>query len=112
MHWQVVFTDEARQEFNQLPAREQSAMIHALDKLAAEGPALPYPHSSAVQGADRLRELRLRAGRSAWRALYRRVGEVFVIAAIGPEAQADKRGFGRAVAAAQARLDLIEEDQT
>lgn len=48
MHWQVVFTDEARQEFNQLPAREQSVMIHALDKLAAEGPALPYPHSSAV----------------------------------------------------------------
>lgn len=112
MHWQVVFTDEARQEFNQLPTREQTAMIHAFDKLAAEGPALPYPHSSAVQGADRLRELRLRAGRSAWRALYRRVGEVFVIAAIGPEAQADKRGFGRAVAAAQARLDLIEEDQT
>lgn len=113
MHWQVVFTDEARQEFNQLPARERSAMIHALDKLAAEGPAaLRYPHSSAVQGADRLRELRLRAGRSAWRALYRRAGEVFVVAAIGPEAQADKRGFGRAVAAAQARLDLIEEDHT
>jgi hypothetical protein len=38
-------------------------------------PALPYPHSSAVQGAD-------------------------------------QHGFGRAVAAAQARLDLIEEDQT
>ncbi|HSZ28750.1 MAG TPA: hypothetical protein VK784_03205 [Pseudonocardiaceae bacterium] len=53
-----------------------------------------------MQGADRLRELRLRAG------------EVFVVAAIGPEAQADKRGFGRAAAAAQARLDLIEEDQT
>jgi hypothetical protein len=100
MHWQVVFTDKARQEFNQLPAREQAAMIHALDKLASEGPALPYPHSSAVQGADRLRELR------------RRVGEVFVVAAIGPEAQADKRGFGRAAAAAQARLDPIEEDQT
>lgn len=85
-------------------------MIHAVDKLAAEGPSLPFPHSSAVQGADRLRELRLRAGRSAWRGLYRRIGDVFVIAAIGPEALADKRGFGRAVAAAQARLDLIEED--
>lgn len=112
MHWQVVFTDEARQEFNQLSAREQAAMIHALDKLSSEGPALPYPHSSSVQGADRLRELRLRAGRSGWRAFYRRVGTVFVIAAIGPEAQVDKRGFGRAIAVAQARLDLIEEDQT
>jgi len=36
-------------------------------------------------------------------------GDVFVIAAIGPEAQADKRGFGRTVAAAQARLDVLEE---
>jgi hypothetical protein len=110
MHWQVVYTDEAQQEFNELPPREQAAMIHAVDKLAAEGPVLPYPHSSAVQGADRLRELRLRAGRSAWRALYRRVGDAFVVAAIGPEAQSDKRGFGRSVAAAEARLALIEED--
>jgi hypothetical protein len=38
--------------------------------------------------------------------------EIFVIAAIGPKIQADKHGFGRAVAAAQARLDLIEGDQT
>jgi hypothetical protein len=110
MHWQVVYTDEARREFSRLPAREQAAMIHAVEKLAAEGPALPYPHSSAVQGADRLRELRLRAGRSAWRGLYRRLGDVFVIAAIGPEAQSDKRDFARAVTAAQMRLDLIEED--
>jgi hypothetical protein len=110
MGWQVLYTDEAQQEFNELPAREQAAMIHAVDKLAAEGPALPYPHSSAVLGADRLRELRLRAGRSAWRGLYRRVGDVFVIAAIGQEAQADKRGFGRAVDAAEARLALLEED--
>lgn len=35
-----------------------------------------------------------------------------VLPAIGSQAQANKRGFGRAVAAAQARLDLIEEDQT
>jgi hypothetical protein len=40
------------------------------------------------------------------------VVEIFVIAAIGPETQVDKHGFGRAVAAAQARLDLIEDDQT
>ncbi|MDQ2708891.1 MAG: type II toxin-antitoxin system RelE/ParE family toxin [Actinomycetota bacterium] len=110
MHWHVVYTVEARQEFNQLSHREQTAMSHAVDKLAAAGPNLPYPHSSAVQGADRLRELRLRAGRSSWRGLYRRVGEVFIIAAIGPEAQADKRGFIRAVSAAEARLGLIEEN--
>jgi hypothetical protein len=31
------------------------------------------------------------AGRSEWRALYRRVGNVFVIAAVGPEAQVSPR---------------------
>jgi DNA-binding XRE family transcriptional regulator len=51
------------------------------------GPRLPYPHSSAVKGADRLRELRPRGGRSPWRAFYRQIGEEFVVAAIGPEAQ-------------------------
>ena len=51
MRWQVLYTDEAQQEFNELPAREQAAIIHAIDKLAAEGPALPYPHSSVVQGS-------------------------------------------------------------
>jgi hypothetical protein len=50
---------------------EKAALINAEAKLAALGPGLPYPHSSAVQGADRLRELRPRGGRSPWRALYR-----------------------------------------
>ncbi len=45
-------------------------------KLGAYGPLLGYPHTSAVRGAEGLRELRPRAGRSAWRALYRQVGEL------------------------------------
>jgi len=79
--WQVRFHPEARKEERELPAREKLAMANAIDKLRALGPALPYPHSSDVRGADRLRELRPRAGRSPWRALYRRVGDVMVIAA-------------------------------
>jgi hypothetical protein len=63
-----------------------------------------------VHDADRLRELRPRAGRSAWRALYRQVGEVFVVAAVGPEARSDPRGFERAVRRALQRLADLEED--
>jgi hypothetical protein len=63
-----------------------------------------------VRGAEKLRELRPRAGRSAWRALYRQVGEVFVVAAVGPEAQSDPRGFDRAVRRALERLAKVEED--
>jgi hypothetical protein len=57
-----------------------------------------------------LRELRPRAGRSPWRVLYRRVGQVFVLAAIGPEAESDHRGFDQAARHAGSRLDELEED--
>jgi len=87
-------------------------MANAIDKLRALGRALPYPHSSDVHGADRLRELRPRAGRSPWRALHRRVGDAMVIAAIAPEAQVDPRGFDRAADAAERRLSQLEEDGT
>jgi len=61
-----------------------------------------------VKGAEGLRELRPRGGRSPWRPLYSRVGDTFVIAAVGPEALADARGFGRAVADAAKRLNDID----
>ena len=108
--WLVVFTDEAAQERLALSASERNALLHAVEKLEAFGPQLGYPHSSAVQGFAGLRELRPRAGRSPWRALYQRVGDVFVIAAIGPEAQVDHRRFGKAARNALVRLAELEED--
>ena len=77
--WVVVYLHEAEQERAALPKAERAALINADAKLGAYGPQLGYPHTSAVRHADRLRELRPRAGRSAWRALYRQVGEVFVV---------------------------------
>jgi hypothetical protein len=53
------------------------------------------------------RELRPRGGRSAWRALYRRVGDVFVVATVGPEAQANPQGFGRMIKLATQRLEEL-----
>jgi len=107
----VVFHPKAREEQRQLSPQERQAMMNAVDKLTALGPALPYPHSSDVREADRLRELRPRAGRSRWRALYRQARNAFVVAAIAPAAQVDHRGFKRAVAAAEARMADIEEDR-
>jgi hypothetical protein len=111
MPWQVRFHPGALAERRALPLQERQAMANAVEKLMAHGPVLPYPHSSDVRGADRLRELRPRAGRSPWRALYRRMGDVFVVGAIAPEANVDRRGFARAVAAAEQRLGEIEEDR-
>ena len=55
-----------------------------------------------------LRELRPRVGRSQWRCVYERIGDVFVIGAVAPEAQKDKAGFDSAVTTAKARLAEIE----
>ena len=90
--------------------RERAALANAEAKLAALGPSLPYPHSSAVKAADRLRELRPRGGRSPWRALYRQLGDEFVVAAVGPEAQVDPQSFASACRRAEARLARIEEE--
>ncbi|MGH3830859.1 MAG: type II toxin-antitoxin system RelE/ParE family toxin [Pseudonocardiaceae bacterium] len=107
--WSVVYLEEAQLELAGLPKTERNAMIRAVEKLETFGPRLGYPHTSAVQGCAGIRKLRPRAGRSPWRALYRQVGEVFVIAAIGPEANSDQRGFDQATRRADARLDKVNE---
>ncbi|MGI9003723.1 MAG: type II toxin-antitoxin system RelE/ParE family toxin [Pseudonocardia sp.] len=108
--WTVVYLPEAEQERSALPARERAALINADLKLAAFGSQLGYPHSSAVQSVTDLRELRPRGGRSSWRALYRQVGDVFVVAAVCPEAQVDPRRFQRACEKAVDRLTDVKED--
>ena len=108
--WDVVYLPEAKSERLVPPRVARNALIHAVEKLETFGPELGYPPTSAVQGFAGLRELRPRAGRSPWRALYRRLGEVFVIAAVGPEAQSNQRGFERAARQAGVRLAEITED--
>jgi hypothetical protein len=107
--WTVLYLPEAEGERHRLPPVERAALINADRKLQALGPQLPYPHSSAVKGAHRLRELRPRGGRSPWRGLYRQVGDAFVVAAVAPEAQVDGRKFDAACRVAERRLSQIEE---
>jgi hypothetical protein len=107
--WEVLVHAEAVAELSKLPAREKAAVDTAFEKLREIGPRLGFPHTSHVQESDRIRELRPRQGRCPWRAFYRDVGGVIVVAAVGPEASVDHRGFERAVRSAAARLAEIEE---
>jgi hypothetical protein len=105
----VLYHPQYEAEWRSLPPAERVAMASAAEKLAADT-QLGFPHTSRVQGSKAaLRELRPRRGRSPWRALYRRVGDVMVVLAVAPEAQRDRRGFGRAVAEAERRLREVEE---
>lgn len=107
--WDVRDHPDAQAEHEALSFREAVAIDNAIEKLKALGPTLPYPHSSDVKGARKLRELRPRSGRSVTRALYRQFGQTFVIGAYGPEAEQDPKRFARACTAAEKRLDEIEE---
>jgi hypothetical protein len=109
--WSVVYLPEAEEERSRLPRTEIAALINADAKLSALGPGLGYPHSSAVRGAPGLRELRPRTGRSRWRVFYRQVGDRFIVAAVGAEAQVDQRRFDRACQAALDRLAAVEEEE-
>lgn len=44
----MVFHPEAEKELGELPAPDRVAVLHATEKLAALGPALPHPHQSDV----------------------------------------------------------------
>ena len=100
---------EVQAELDMLPERERNAMENAFEKLEIFGEQLPYPHSSYIVGSRNLRELRPRSGRSPWRALYGRVDNDLIIAAIGPEARRDNAGFRRATRLAEERLDRFRE---
>lgn len=108
----VVFHPAAVEERAALEPRERVAVDNVIEKLHVVGIGLGSPHSSAVRGGSKLRELRPRAGKSRTRAFYARVGDAFVIAAIGPEADADPHGFKHAVAIAQERLAEIVPART
>lgn len=81
-------------------------------KLAVMGESLGFPHSSGVRSiGGGLRELRPRAGRSPWRAFYRRIGDRLVVGSIGPEAESDPRGFERALRRAVDRLQQLAAEE-
>lgn len=101
---------EADTELMRLPDNERDAMDHAFAKLEqSTNGLLPSPHSSQVKNSRGLRELRPRQGKSACRALYRRIGNKVIIGAIGPEAKANPAGFRRALNLAEERLVRAEE---
>lgn len=107
---EVFLTEEAEVELNALPVSERVAMRTAFKKLEQVGSALSFPHQSHIRGTSGIRELRPRSGRSPYRSFYRRTGlEEFVIAAIGPEASVDPKGFQRSVRLAADRLNSFED---
>lgn len=100
--WVVVYDPRATKEFAEAYRKDKGLAVpieHAIEKLVALGPKLPWPHSSNVEGDQTgLRELRPGRGDSAYRPLYRRFGRFFVILGL-----AHKSSFAKDVRTAAAR---------
>lgn len=108
--WSVRYHPIARREADAVPSQDIRAIDNATDKLLSLGPNLAFPHSSSVMGSKggSLRELRPRAGRSSWRCIYCRIGDVFVILAVCKEAQCDPASFKRGVERAIDRQGTVK----
>jgi hypothetical protein len=61
---------------------EKKALFNVVDKLRILGPKLVPPHMKSLKGEAGLLELRPKQGKTHVRAIYRRVGDDFVILAI------------------------------
>lgn len=72
MAWEIEFTDEFEEWWNELTARQQDAVGDKVELLALQGPSLPFPHSSGVHSSrhGHMRELRAQSRGRPLRALY------------------------------------------
>lgn len=72
MSWEVEYTDEFGDWWNQLTAEEQEALDVSVRLLEARGPSLGFPYSSGINGSrhSHMRELRTQQGGRPLRTLY------------------------------------------
>jgi phage-related protein len=73
-------TEPVNDFIGRLNVKRQVAIENQIDRLndpIGNGPPLPFPHSSQVEGE--LRELRCHYGRELYRILYRRSNNLFVL---------------------------------
>ena len=74
MHWQIEFFEEidggepVRKWLDSLPVEVRGRVLARISLLAEHGPALDHPYTSQIEG--KLREVRLRFGKTRYRVLY------------------------------------------
>lgn len=93
MNWNVEYTDEFGEWWHSLTESEQESLAASVRLLEDRGPALGYPHSSAINGSrhGHMRELRTQHNGLPYRTLYAFDPRRMAILLIG----GDKTGDGR-----------------
>lgn len=72
MTWEVEYTDEFGGWWAALDESQQDRIAATVKLLAAQGSALPFPHSSGINGSRHahMRELRVQSGGNPLRVFY------------------------------------------
>ena len=93
--WDVEYTDEFAEWWQQLSIVEQEAVAYSVELLTQLGPNLPYPHSSSINGSrhNHMRELRTQAQGKPFRTLYAFDPRRTAILLIASDKTGDKRWY-------------------
>ena len=72
MAWEVEYTDEFGQWWQELSENQQDSVAASVELLTEYGPNLPYPYSSNIRGSRHgvMRELRVQSGGRPIRIFY------------------------------------------
>lgn len=95
MAWEVEFTDEFRDRWDDLSEEQQNDVAYSVRHLIEFGPALGFPHSSKIASSryPQMRELRTQSARRPLRTLYAFNPLRWAILLIGGEKTGDDRWY-------------------
>lgn len=95
MAYEVEYTDEFEEWWDELTAEEQNSVRAAVGALEERGPHLPAPHSSAIYASrhGHMRELRIQHAGRPYRVLYAFDPRRIAILLIGGDKTGDNRWY-------------------
>ena len=107
MSWDVEYTDEFGEWWRELAEGQQEDVTASVELLEALGPALPFPHSSGIEGSrhGRMRELRVQSGGKPLRIFYAFDPRRTAILLIGGDKTGDDRFYEKYVPVADDLYD-------
>jgi len=107
MSWEVEYTDEFEQWWEELDVDEQESVAASVGLLEGMGVHLPFPHSSGVNGSkhSKMRELRVQHKGDPYRILYAFDPRRSAILLVGGNKAGDDRWYETYVPIADALYD-------
>ena len=93
--WEVEYTNEFDEWWDELTARQQDAVALVVNLLIQSGPALAFPYSSGIRGSrhQHMRELRAQSGGNPIRVFYAFDPRRSAILLIGGDKTGDDRFY-------------------